>query len=253
MYADAGPVCSGDDNRFAAQCDTGPEQLVECIARGIGRDAGGVVEQAPYREARVRSVRCGGLHTVDSRDADAIEFGDGAVFQPGGQRRTVLGDALEAALRGGVRALEEDLVDVSGLDGGRETRMELASLAADGAMQGERVLEVGALGEVGAQVDVVVTRGDDDAVLSTRRWISSAMAASRSAPPFTGILPPSQKPFAHRPRSVRGACKPLSSGELLSDVHRPSDGCACRSPDVHPIGWLMHHRRLTPSVAPAAD
>jgi hypothetical protein len=32
-------------------------------------------------------------------------------------------------------------------------------------VQGERVLEVGVLGEVGARVDVVVTGGDDDGVL----------------------------------------------------------------------------------------
>lgn len=191
----AGPAFSGGDDRFAAQLDTGPAQLGDCGARGVGGDASGVIEQDLHREARTHSIQCGGLHAVIGRDADDIEVSDVAGLQPGGQRRAVLGRALETALRGGVRTLEEDLVDVPGVDGGRKIRMELASLTAHDAMHRERVLEVGVLGEVGARIDVMVTGGDDEGVLPVGAPDQLGDSRGPVRAPFTGTLPPSQKSF----------------------------------------------------------
>ena len=128
-------------------------------------DAGAQVRQQAYAEARLDGVERGAADAVVGGDAAHVDVGHLVPAQPVGQADVARGRALEAGVRRGVLALEEDRVERLRV----EVRVERLAVGADLAVHRPGVLEVGVVRPVRAGVDVVVLGGDDVRVVGRLR------------------------------------------------------------------------------------
>ena len=152
-------------------------QVLDGLGRRAGGHARGEAEQDPGGEARPGRVRGGGVHAVVGGDAHHVDLVHVVRAQPVGQRRPGLVGALEPAVGGRVRALQEHRLHGPGV----QVRVEVRAGRPGHAVRrpGRRVVRM--VGEVGARVDVEILGRHHVPVAGSARHVLADRARHRGA------------------------------------------------------------------------